>query len=229
MHSRVNTQRALCGLMALAIFSSTLGCNAGNSSDQGARRNYRILTHVKKQPLSTSEYRERSGSYSIAFEDNKAQDVSYYVRNYLARGKGDVEIGMSDPTGDSAYWIDDENSTVTIESQGGVEQFIVNPDESVIAGGMWFPDGEAAAAYLATTSTVGAVSDVSIAGAHDQVSTEMGGYDDSSRGTAVVYIVAVTWVVTSALLCRREFKRVNYDRTRLSQYCAGWCQSRPCR
>ncbi|HEX8700897.1 MAG TPA: hypothetical protein VF815_18780 [Myxococcaceae bacterium] len=229
MISRINTQRSLCGLLALAIFSTTLGCSGGGSSDSGSRRNYRILSHVKETQRLAADYRERSGRYTIAFPDQQARDVSYYLRNYVTRGEGGVVLGVSDTIGDSTYTIDDETSTVTIESAGGVEQFIVNPDESITSGGTWFPNGEVAAAYLDGTSTLGAISDESVAVVHDQVGTEIGGYDDSSRSTAAVFVVAATWVLTSELLCRREYRRVNYNYYQMSRYCQDWCRNRYCR
>jgi hypothetical protein len=224
MSSGSNARRFVSGFMALAIFATTPGCS-GNSSDGGPRRNYRVLSHVKDAPRTFAEYREHTGSYKIAFEGREPRDVSYYLRNYVTRGEGDVVLGLTDAYGDAVFTVNDETSTVTIQSAGGTEQLVVNADESVTVGGQWFQNGQAAGTYLDnSSSTVNAISDESVGVVHEQLATEMGYYEDTTRGGAVVAIVAVTWLVSTAVICRREYRRNNGQLYRMSLYCRNWCQ-----
>lgn len=225
MSSGINARRPISAVMALAIFATTPGCS-GNSSDGGARRNYKVLSHVKEAPHTSAEYRERSGRYTITFEGREPRDVAYYLRNYVTRGDGDMVLGLTDSIGDAVFTVNDESSTVTIASAGGTEQLVVNADESVSVGSQWFPNGEAAGVYLDSSSgAVGAISDESVGVVHEQLATEMGYSEDTSRGTVVVAIVAVTWLVSTAVLCRREFRRSGYRYDRMTQYCRDWCRS----
>ncbi|MFP2932040.1 hypothetical protein ACLESO_44125 [Pyxidicoccus sp. 3LG] len=222
MSSSSNARRFVSGFLALAVFATTPGCSGGSD---GPRRNYRILSHAKELPRTFAEYRERTGTYNIAFEGQEPRDVSYYLRNYMTRGEGDVVLGLTDSLGDATFTVNEETSTVTIHSSGGTEQLVVNADESVSVGGVSFPNGNAAGAYLDSSSTaVNAISDESVGVVHDQLSTEMGYYEDPSRGGAVVAIVAVTWLVSTAVLCRREYRRKNGNLQQMTLYCRNWCQ-----
>jgi hypothetical protein len=222
MSSRINVRRSISAFLALSIFATTPGCS-GNS-DGGARRNYNILAHVKDAPRTFAEYRERTGRYTIAIDGRETRDVSYYLRNYVTRGEGDTVLGLTDSVGDATFTVNEETSTVTIESAGGTEQMVVNADESVTVGGQWFPNGEAAGVYLDSGSgAVNAISDESVSVVHDQLYTQAH-QDDTSRGTVVVAIVAVTWLTSTAVLCRREYRRKNGNFALMSRYCADWCR-----
>ncbi|WP_426746033.1 hypothetical protein VZQ01_37240 [Myxococcus faecalis] len=207
--------------MALTLLATTPGCSGGSD---GGHRNYRVLTHEKSAPRTFAEYRERTGSYKLAFDDREARDVSYYLRSYVTRGDGDVVLGLADAYGDASFTVNDATSTVTIQSAGGTDHLVINADESVSVNGLQFPNGGAAGIYLdSNSSAVGAISDESIGVVHEEVGTELGYYEDNSRGGVVVAIVAVTWLVSTAVLCRREYRRKNRRLDQMTLYCRNWC------
>ena len=191
-------------------------------------RNYQIVgRHVDTARVNDGMI-QRSGRLAISFEGRTPHMVAFDLKQYVTRGNAAIALEVIDETVGSAsnFALDDETTAVLIQSDGGGAQIVFNADDTLTVDGTQFASPIAVAGHLNNSAALNGISDEALAAVREV----LGGEDlleDTARAAAVVVavvnVVTIAWIVSSDVVCRREYRRKNYNKNSMSHYCRGWC------
>lgn len=173
------------------------------------------------------------GRYVIANGDSSAHSIRVHIQKTVSRGALDTQVDIVDETSgnNSVYSLNDEMSTVQMQTVTGSTSIVVNPDQSYTIDDVEMPLASDAANYLQTAPVMDTVSPESVIALAQLVGGDTTVFDEAGRGAAgpVLAVAHLVWVVTSAVVCNGEYRRKSCNLYALSSYCRSWCSQAGCR
>lgn len=223
-------------LLMLAIFVIQFGCSRSPETAPWAMEQARLLgSNILSRQVE--EAREVNGGLErfgrMVVQSSKAaapRSLSFFLRQELSRGEGQTTIEIKDEAnGDTTvYVINDETGEAWIQNRAGSLPLVFNADKTVKVGDAFAENEHQAAELIHKTGILEEVSDAALTVLLDIVAKYVP-ESETARGTVVVTIIVVVWLVGSSYFCSREFSR-NGCRitTSMSQYCRDYCRQVGC-